>query len=514
MRLFWTACAAAALCFLLPAARPARASLGQASDARTSALFNTHVKATGGPWAGGDWVAFLVPEEEKDLNGDRDTDDSVLHVVDIRTQQVTNLGLAVDPLLTAPGGAPPVAISGNTLAVLVSEHDQGNKDLNGDGDAKDNVLEWVDLTSRRVTNTHLAGSEVHIDGNRIAVLTPERDQGNKDLNGDGDTDDEVLQIYDTATQQVWNSGLAATEIRLAGDWAEADTPEAAQGNKDLNGDGDRADIVPQLVNLNTHEIVNTRLARGGFAALTPRLFAVGVDEAAQGKQDLNGNGDTDDQVLHVVDLATKETINTRWDASDGIAASGALVAFVTNEQRQREDLNGDGDRFDSVAQLFELETRKVTNLKQDASGGIAVSAGHVAIVTDEEAQGNRDLNGDGDADDQVLQLYDLKRRALVNLRQAVSGEIVMNDTLLVYRVSEANQGNQDLNGDGDTSDKIATAYLLSSQQPIVLRQASTDSLAASERAVAFLSPPAHATGRRVAEDAPDDDNVCVVYRVR
>src|SRR5437764_1051664 len=81
-------------------------------------------------------------------------------------------------------------------------------------------------------------------------------QGNRDLNGDGDTADDVLQIYDTSTGQTWNSGLAAAEIRIAGDWAEADTPEASQGNKDLNGDGDRSDTVPQLINLNTHEILN------------------------------------------------------------------------------------------------------------------------------------------------------------------------------------------------------------------------------------------------------------------
>ena len=73
-------------------------------------------------------------------------------------------------------------------------------------------------------------------------------------------------------RQTWNTALAAQEIRVAGDWVEADTPEAAQGRKDLNGDGDASDIVPQLVNLKSREMINTRLAAGSSAALTPRLF--------------------------------------------------------------------------------------------------------------------------------------------------------------------------------------------------------------------------------------------------
>src|SRR5437870_1807110 len=143
-----------------PTRRAVAARAAQESGSRTSALFNTRLHADGGPWASGDWVAFLVPEEDRDLNGDGDTKDSVLHVVDVRTLQVINLGLAVDPILAKADAGPPVAISGNTLAALISERDQGNKDLNGDGDATDNVLEIVDLTTRQVTNTGLAGSEV------------------------------------------------------------------------------------------------------------------------------------------------------------------------------------------------------------------------------------------------------------------------------------------------------------------------------------------------------------------
>src|SRR5206468_1841399 len=150
----------------------------------SATLFNTKRAAEGTPWAGGDWVAFLVPEQGHDLNGDGDTDDSVLHVANVGTLQVYNLGLAVDSGLAADDSRPPVVIEGNTLAVLVSEAGQGGKDLNGDGDSEDDVLEVVDLTTRKVTRVGIAGSEVRISGNTVGALTPEKAQGNKDLNGD------------------------------------------------------------------------------------------------------------------------------------------------------------------------------------------------------------------------------------------------------------------------------------------------------------------------------------------
>src|SRR3954451_14762853 len=125
---------AAALGLCLAASVPARHALASRtapdSDSRPSAFFTPRRHVRGGPWASGDWVALLVPEEEQDLNGDGDTKDAVLHVVDVRTLQVINLGLAVDPLLAGVYAGPLIAISGNTLAALVSERDQGNKDLN------------------------------------------------------------------------------------------------------------------------------------------------------------------------------------------------------------------------------------------------------------------------------------------------------------------------------------------------------------------------------------------------
>jgi hypothetical protein len=510
--------AASLLCAWVEAPLAAQRAAPAGTSQRGGAGFNTGQAADARPWAGGDWVAYLTLEENTDLNSDGDKEDAVLQVVDVRTFKTYNLGLAVDSLMASDEGSPPVAIQGNTLAVLVSERDQGNKDLNGNGRATDNVLELVDLTTREVTNTRIPGRAVMIAGNRLAILTSELEM-NKDLNGDRDLADDVLQIYDLKTHELWNTGLAAEFIYLAGDWAVAMTPEAAQGKKDLNGDGDTLDLVPQVIHLTDRKITNTRLAASTIpAALTTRLFAFGVRETQQGKKDLNGDGEASAEVLHVVDLSTMEITNVGWDATGGVAASGTLVAFATDEARQgQKDLNGDGDDRDLVAQRFDLTTRRVTNLKQDASGGIAVAGNIIAFITDEESQGKRDLNGDGDADDQVIQIDRIDPSGhgqLVNLRQAVSSGFALNKEFLAYRVSEAGQGNQDLNGDGDAEDEVLTVYLPASNQVIPVRQAATDVLAASERAVVFFTPESHQGEVDLNRNGNTDDNVCQIFRVR
>src|SRR5882672_11433868 len=87
----------------------------------------------------GDAVAFLRPEAAgnatgcppgPDLNGDGDATDTVVHLFQAG-QPVVNLGQA----------AVEVALSPAWIAALVSEHDQGGVDLDGDGDSADTVLQ-------------------------------------------------------------------------------------------------------------------------------------------------------------------------------------------------------------------------------------------------------------------------------------------------------------------------------------------------------------------------------------
>ena len=47
-------------------------------------------------WAQGNWAAYTVDEDERDLNGDGDMDDSLLTVLDLRSLKFQDTRLALD----------------------------------------------------------------------------------------------------------------------------------------------------------------------------------------------------------------------------------------------------------------------------------------------------------------------------------------------------------------------------------------------------------------------------------
>jgi hypothetical protein len=249
----------------------------------------------------GERAAFLSPEQdsETDLNGDGDTTDSVVQLYTGRDGHVINLRRA----------AHAVAMSERWLAALVSEKDE-ERDLNGDG--KHNAL-VVHVTpsdgTEPWTNLGVSGIRLDVAGDTVAVATLESDE-NKDLNGDGDREDRVLQLYDARTGTLINTGQAIEEFVLGPDVVAFRTSEAAQG-QDLNGDVDTGDIVMQVYDVRTRRLINTGQTAIPcvYEACDPRVpYRVTADsvkfltlESQQG-QDLNGNGTMDDLVLQTFNI--------------------------------------------------------------------------------------------------------------------------------------------------------------------------------------------------------------------
>jgi hypothetical protein len=224
--------------------------------------------------------AFLVNESDAgDLNGDGDSVDAVLHVYDAKQRLTLNLGLAAASVCRSILGPPfvvctPVApVAGRTIvAFLVGESAQSESDLNGDGDAGDDVLHVYDAAAGSVTNTRLAvahgiGRDVSsytypvepvIAGEGIVLLVGEGEQGGTDLNLDGDADDDVLHVVEAKTGEILNLALAAATMvgpfgsrnpiapQLEGQHVTFVAGEAEQG-ADLNGDGDIDDQVTYVV---------------------------------------------------------------------------------------------------------------------------------------------------------------------------------------------------------------------------------------------------------------------------
>ncbi len=207
-----------------------------------------------------------------------------------------------------------------------------------------------------------------------------------------------------------------------------------------------------------------------YLAVDGRRAVVGVIERFRGPADLNGDGDTDDVVLHVHDAATGVTTNlghaiatnTAGLSTPMLALRGELVAFAKSEPSSGADLNQDGDRLDDVAHLVNVRTRAVTNLRL-AAGRMHFAASYAVFTVDEAGQGIDD-NGDGDRLDHVLAFYDPAKKRLTRLRLATTvdepARALGGAGRLLFAVDEAAHGGLDRNGDGDAQDSVVAYHRL------------------------------------------------------
>jgi hypothetical protein len=110
--------------------------------------------------------------------------------------------------------------------------------------------------------------------------------------------------------------------------------------------------------------------------LGPSLVAFRTREASQGNRDLNGDSDTQDDVLQVFDLRTQRTLSTeqavlpcRLGACDPrfpYRVFNDTVKFLTLEAEQNQDLDNDGDRDGLVLQTFNA---RMVDVSESGAGG-------------------------------------------------------------------------------------------------------------------------------------------------
>lgn len=359
-------------------------------EAATGSVTNLGLAAFTAGVAGGR-VWFEASELTADRNGDGDQNDRVLHVFDPGTSTTHNTGLATYSVGSFFAPARP-ATSSTQIAWLVGEAQQGALDLNGDGDALDFVLHVHELESGTTTATALACTDPAplapvLAGERwVAFLVSEAAQGGADRNGDGDALDQVACVFDGALGTLTSAASQASTLALSGSRAVFLVREGAQGGSDLNGDGDALDFVPRVFDAaSTSTLTVPRAAQGGETILglpanppvassvsgtSGDLVLFDVLESADGGVDHNGDGDTSDAVLFVLDLATGTSTNL------GLATARLAPAFATEGQR-------------------------------------------VLVLVDENAQGGQDLSGDGDAQDAVAHAWERGAPAARNLGLAV-----------------------------------------------------------------------------------------------
>jgi len=419
----------------------------------------------------GDWAAFQAAEAGVDLNGDGDGVDLVVHLLDLARGTRTNLALATDNF-----NFQQFVLREGVLALLVSERVAGTfgdsgqgMDLNGDGDRFDHVLFLHRLATGVTTNTGLCAGSMWVADGLLLTNVFENVQG-ADLNGDGDRADSVVQLVRLDSGAVQNLGIVGTPLDVRGRRALITVSES-QGGQDLNGDGDTLDAVLHTYDVDAGTLVNHGLwaarSRGASSSAYElpdgdgRFLALYVAESAQGT-DLNGDGDLGDFVLHVYDYEHASVTNTGFAVVQGGATlsfpaiTGGRLRFWVDETQQGTDLNGDGDAFDAVFHLRELLTGVTTNLGlAESPGGTAYSQAngrHIAFLVNEQSQGLTDLNGDGDIDDRILCRYDAKLGTLESLG-ANRVSFTLTERFLVFTVAEEDE-QADLNGDGDAQDDV------------------------------------------------------------
>src|SRR5439155_19267249 len=121
-------------------------------------------------------------------------------------------------------------------------------DVSGDGILDDTVLRVLDTGASAAAPVTLGpANATAVSGGKATFLRPEGagapgQPAGIDLNGDGDTTDEVIQFW-SGTGAAQNLGQAATAVVLSDSFIAALVSEAGQNHTDLNGDGDTADNV-------------------------------------------------------------------------------------------------------------------------------------------------------------------------------------------------------------------------------------------------------------------------------
>ncbi|MEW6072235.1 MAG: hypothetical protein AB1726_06505 [Planctomycetota bacterium] len=420
-----------------------------------------------GFWVEGDVATFFVVEAAQgvDLSGDGDLDDWVLHVGHFGAGTLENT-------LLCSAGNPRVEVDGDHVLVRTDEacYGPGGLDLNGDGDASDAVLVDYDAILRTYASPRVAvastGWGIFPNGHGFAFVASEAGEG-LDLNGDGDQEDDVLHYYDRGTGQTTNHAFALwREPVLHGDRAAFLAYEIANG-VDYNLDGDQEDRVVHVVHLVTGFAWNTHLA-SYFTyplLLDEDALAFVVLEWSQGGQDLNGDGDPDDYVLHWIDPQTGLPFNTELAVASRYHLVAGRIVFGVHESSQgHQDFTGDGDSHDTVLHVLDTSTGSLVNEGLPISLNAFQTLGdRLEVGVPEVNAGGTDLNGDGDAKDDVLFAARLGRGAPVATGWTTDGtshwmlweggRIDAEGTFLFY-VEEEEQGDTDLNGDGDATDRV------------------------------------------------------------
>ena len=486
--------------------------------------------------------------------------DSNIEIISSSAPTVHSSVLTTDT--DANGLRPRIWVKDEGLLFLLLDETVEARDLNGDADTLDtDVLALLDTT---LATTLIRSTELATPGTtapfrarrtstsshdwRVGFLVSEAGTGATGTNlndpalfggtwkptqcntfEDADTTDDVLHFLDflawdtdPVTDPPVNTGLVGCrKIAIASTSSsvsyiatitpELDTPETgAEGNCDLNQDGDREDyvvrwvqmtspVLPLTADANIHALADTPGGTHGLAELDNR-FVIAVSEADDDR-DINGDALKIFELLAWLSPTGSAGANTPWDFTHGTANSTFVGSSWTQEQPDRSRLNvaleekvmgininshtppvagEDTDILDSVPTFADISGSParltfpgVAIAVDDDNAGI-VLARNFAFYRVSEAADSRNWNegggtGSGDELDMILfrtSLTNGTSQAMSTLNSTPgSSAIVLNpdETSPVsgaFIVNELQFGasGTDLNGDGDPNDLVVRYF--------------------------------------------------------
>ncbi len=389
----------------------------------------------------GRWIAYLADEFSTaggtDFNQDGDTVDSVAALIDLATLDERTLDVAAREL----------AVVGDEIYLVVDEND--DLDRNGDLDTDDLLLmHWSDsIRQVQLVDELDRGGEVHAveaSGRLYYVASDDPLAGETSLR--------FLEPGAPFTPNPVPSGDPANPLDPRLLRADEDLLflhlDEIEEMRDVNADGDTSDgFVLALLDATdpAAEVQNAALAladddtplRALARAPGDWLVAFLVDETAQGNTNLNdpddfpaawlpfhcnpagseADGDALDQVLHFLEFASWNVVNTGIAGADRIVAVGSFVGALSPEASGVAagdpcDLNDDGDTTDRVARWIRADGASVpvadstlivalASTVIGGTSGLAEFDGRLAAAVSEVGE-DEDIDGDGQTEDDLI----------------------------------------------------------------------------------------------------------------
>ncbi|MBI5363604.1 MAG: hypothetical protein HZA53_10535 [Planctomycetes bacterium] len=331
--------------------------------------------------------------------------------------------------------ATPIALSGGNLAFLAAEDVTGatGTQLNGDADKNDSVAVVVDTAAHQETILAVQAQDLVWVGNELYLVTDEL-ADDVDWNLDTVKDDVVLLHWSKAAATVvfvdtlGDPALFARGTNLY--YTSATAPVGALATS--------LAVIASSAPLTPVAVVSTDIV----GPLSPTILGADegllfleLDEAVEARS-LNGDADSTDKVLALLDGTTvagvvqSTGLALATDSPLRAKSSGShdwQVGFLVSETAQNAaNLNlpalfgtswkptqcvghEDSDTTDSVLHFLNFAawsanavTSPIRNTGLVGSRRICIANGFIATLSLESDEGTCDLNGDGDTDDRVV----------------------------------------------------------------------------------------------------------------